>query len=200
MMMQEFEQRTGFFPTLAMYEVVERAYSAFDGDKDAFCEAYKANADGLAEWVQREANMSDLMVKTEHAAEIAHRDAENKRLKKKLEREQEWKPYDMPPNVSPEQYAKLAERVSNGGAHYMTDDEALDWVCGEFGFDRSQVTILHEVDEYEINRHNQLRQTGRKLDRRPIYCAADYHYIRFNTGSGEWQWEAWDGKMQPFFD
>ena len=38
MMLQEFEQRTGFFPTLAMYEVAERAYSTFDDDWDAWGE------------------------------------------------------------------------------------------------------------------------------------------------------------------
>jgi hypothetical protein len=51
----------------------------------------------------------------------------------------------------------------------------------EFDFDPSKVTILHEIDEYEINRHRQLSRTGKKIDRRPVYCATDYHYIRFNT-------------------
>ncbi|KQM12056.1 hypothetical protein AOA80_04665 [Methanomassiliicoccales archaeon RumEn M1] len=65
----------------------------------------------------------------------------------------------------------------------MTDAEALDWVCGEFGFDRSKVTILYEIDGYEVNRHHQLRRTGKKIDRRPVYCATDYHYIRFTSGA-----------------
>lgn len=69
----------------------------------------------------------------------------------------------------------------------MTDDEALDWICREFGFDCSQVTILHEIDEQEINRHKHCRASGRKIDRRPVYCATDYHYIRFNARRGAWQ-------------
>ena len=80
----------------------------------------------------------------------------------------------------------------------MTDAEALDWICSEFGFDRSKVTILHEIDEYEVNRHHQLRRTGKKIDRRPVYCATDYHYIRFNVGRN-W-WECWSGQLCPFYD
>ena len=82
----------------------------------------------------------------------------------------------------------------------MTDDEAIHWICDEFDFDPSEITIIHEIDEYEINRHRQLRKTGRKIDRRPVYCATDYHYIRFNVGRGAWQWEAWNGQIRPFWD
>ena len=140
MMIEEFEKRTGFYPTLVQYEAIERAYMDFDGDKDAFCKAYKKNAD-------------------------------------------------------------LAESVPGGAARYMTNAEALDWICSEFGFDRSKVTILHEIDEYEVNRHHQLRRTGKKIDRRPVYCATDYHYIWFNVGRGNgWMWEAWNGQLRPFYN
>ena len=172
-MLEEFEQRTGFYPTQVQYEAIERAYMDFDGDKDAFCKAYKS-------------------------AEFTRRDIEIERLKKELEREQEWKPYEDTHNVTQEQYTELAESVPGGAAHYMTDAEALDWICSEFGFDRSKVTILHEIDEYEVNRHHQLRRTGKKIDRRPVYCATDYHYIRFNVGRN-W-WECWSGQLCPFYD
>ena len=198
MMLEEFEKRTGFYPTLVQYEAIERAYMEFDGDKDAFCKAYKKNADGMAERIQREVNMAAFKAQNAQAAEIASRDAEIERLKKELEREQEWKPYEDTHNVTQEQYADLAESIPGGAAHYMTDAEALDWVCGEFGFDRSKVTILYEIDGYEVNRHYQLRRTGKKIDRRPVYCATDYHYIRFNVGRN-W-WECWNGQLRPFYD
>ena len=201
MMLEEFEQRTGFYPTQVLYEAIERAYMDFDGDKDAFCKAYKKNADGIAERIQREVNMATFKAQNAQTAEIARRDIEIERLKKELEREQEWKPYEDTHNVTQEQYADLAESIPGGAAHYMTDAEALDWICSEFGFDRSKVTILHEIDEYEVNRHHQLRRTGKKVDRRPIYCATDYHYIRFNVGRGTgWMWEAWNGQLRPFYN
>lgn len=200
MMLEEFEQRTGFYPTLVQYAAIERAYMEFNGDKDAFCKAYKKNAGGIAERIQREVNLDTIKQEREQAAELARLGAEIERLKKELEREQEWKPYEDTHNISHAEYTKLAESVPSGAAHYMTDTEALDWICCEFGFDRSKVTILHEINEYEINRHSHLRQTGKKIDRRPIYCATDYHYIRFNVGRGEWQWEAWNGQIRPFWD
>ena len=201
MMLEEFEQRTGFYPTLVQYAAIERAYMEFDGDKDAFCKAYKKTVDGIAERIQREVNMDTIKQERSQTAELTRRDAEIERLKKELEREQEWKPYEDTHNITQVQYTELAESVPSGAAHYMSDAEALDWICDEFGFDRSKVTILHEVNEYEINRHSQLRRTGKKIDRRPIYCATDYHYIRFNVGRGTgWMWECWNGQLQPFYD
>ena len=197
MMIEEFEKRTGFYPTLVQYEAIERAYMAFDGDKDAFCKAYKKNA----ERIQQEVNMATLKAQRDQAAELDRRDIEIERLKAELEREQEWKPYEDTHNVTQAQYTDLAESVPGGAARYMTDAEALDWVCSEFGFDRSKVTILHEIDGYEVNRHNRLRRTGKKIDRRPVYCATDYHYIRFNVGRGTgWMWEAWNGQLRPFYN
>ncbi len=198
MMIEEFEKRTGFYPTLVQYAAIERAYMEFDGDKDDFCKAYKKNADGIAERIQREVNMATFKAQRDQAAELTRRDAEIERLKKELEREQEWKPYEDTHNITQAQYTELAESIPSGAAHYMTDAEALDWICSEFGFDRSKVTILHEIDEYEVNRHNQLRRTGKKIDRRPVYCATDYHYIRFNVGRN-W-WECWNGQLRPFYD
>ena len=197
MMIEEFEKRTGFYPTLVQYEAIERAYMDLNGDKDAFCKAYKKNA----ERIQQEVNMATLKAQRDQAAELDRRDIEIERLKAELEREQEWKPYEDTHNVTQAQYTDLAESVPGGAARYMTDAEALDWVCSEFGFDRSKVTILHEIDGYEVNRHNRLRRTGKKIDRRPVYCATDYHYIRFNVGRGTgWMWEAWNGQLRPFYN
>ena len=109
-----------------------------------------------------------------------------------------WKPYEMRENVTQADYAKLAEGAENGNcSYYMTDEEAKDWICSEFDFDRSKITILHEVDEWEINRHGQLRKTGKKIDRRPVYCATDYHYIRFNTS--RWYYEVWNDMLRPYY-
>ena len=57
MMIQEFEQLTGIYPTTELYKVIEKKY--MDGpwtSKQEFCEAYKANKDGLAESCARCAN------------------------------------------------------------------------------------------------------------------------------------------------
>ena len=56
MLIREFEERTGYYPSAKEIETIEWAYHEFHGDKDAFCEAYKENKDGLAQRIQRIAN------------------------------------------------------------------------------------------------------------------------------------------------
>ncbi len=205
MMLSEFVERTGFEPMPAEYAKIEEAYCGFNGDKDAFCKAFVAG-DGEKKIYQARAAVIDRLngkildmdkAFQQSSAEYEHRLAF---FQAELDRELEWKPYEFTQNIPQAEYAELAKCVDSGSARYMTDDEALDWVCREFGFDRSQVTILHEIDEQEINRHNLCRASGRKIDRRPVYCATDYHYIRFNAGRGTWQWEAWNGQIRPFYD
>jgi len=205
MMLSEFVERTGFEPMPAEYAKIEEAYCSFNGDKDAFCKAFVAGDGEKKIYQARAAEIERLNGKIldldktfqQSSAEYERRLAF---FQAELDRELEWKPYEFTKNISQAEYAELDKCVDSGSARYMTDDEALDWVCREFGFDRSQVTILHEIDEQEINRHNQCRASGRKIDRRPVYCATDYHYIRFNAGRGAWQWEAWNGQMRPFWD
>ena len=92
MMLEEFEALTGIYPTHELYEAIEAAYYAFDGDKAAFCKAYKNNTDFLAQKVQTAAQrkrceMQDRQQKEQKAT--AEKIAE---LEKRLEAEQEWKP------------------------------------------------------------------------------------------------------------
>lgn len=202
MMIQEFEERTGFHPSMELYDEIEKAYMESDLDKDTFCKDYKQNKNGIAEAIARRATISAISesskAKKEAAGKISELEKQVQRLTEQLERELEWKPYEMRGNVSQADYAKLAQGAESGKfSHYMTDEEAKDWICNEFDFDRSKITIIHEVDEWEINRHSQLRKTGKKIDRRPVYCATDYHYIRFNTS--RWYYEVWNDQLRPYY-
>ena len=190
MMLEEFESRTGFYPTHDLYSRIEAAYMESGLDKDTFCAAYKENRDGIAEAIARAAAFRE--------SEIKKLQDQVAQLTKQLDRELEWKPYELSQNVPQADYAKLANGAENGlCAHYMTDEEAIRWICDEFDFDPAKITIIHEVPEYEINRHHQLRKTGKMYDRRPVYCATDYHYIRFNTK--HWFYEVWNGQLRPFY-
>ena len=206
MLREEFEQKTGFFPTLSLYSVIEKYYTDFNGDKDAFCQAYKNNTDGLAAKIQLAADIQDINAQKEYEKlaesyedRIAELRKDLERAEKALDEELEWKPYEMKQNVAQADYEKLAQGADAGkSCHYMTDAEAIAWICDEFSFDPSKITIIHEIDECEINRHNLIRKTGRKIDRRPVYCAIDYHYIRFNTS--RWYYEVWNDTLRPFYD
>ena len=205
MMLSEFVEHTGFEPLPFEYAKIEEAYCNYDGDKDAFCQAF-VSGDGEKKIYQARAaeieRLNGKILEMDRDTKKAGEEYEKQLafLQSALDRELEWKPYECPQYVTQAQYTELAESISSGAAHYMTDDEALDWICREFGFDRSSVTILHNISGQEINRHNHIRATKERIDRRPIYYASDYHYIRFNAGYGEWQWEVWNGQMRPFWD
>lgn len=82
----------------------------------------------------------------------------------------------------------------------MTDDEAIDWVVRETGFARERIQIVHELPLEEINRHRQVRRTGKMVDRRPIYDATDYHYIVFNVRANETHgWELHNDELTPYW-
>jgi hypothetical protein len=202
MMLEEFEARTGFYPSHDLYARIEAAYTESTLDKDAFCKAYKANKDGMAEAIAREASMAAFSTERKNKAETAHAIAELQkqveRLTRELDRELDWQPYEMRENVKQADYAELAKGAEAGlSSHYMTDEEAIQWICDEYDFQPGKITILHEVPQYEKSKHNQLRKTGKVFDRRPVYCATDYHYIRFNTS--RFYYEVWNGQLQPFF-
>lgn len=56
MMIEEFEARTGIYPSIETYQVIEDHYYQFEGNKDDFCKAFKENRDGIAQRIQRDAN------------------------------------------------------------------------------------------------------------------------------------------------
>ena len=123
----------------------------------------------------------------------------NAQLETELEREKEWKPYEDEHNVKQADYEKLVHEIGHG-AHYMTDEEAIDWVVQETGFARERIRIVHELPLEEINRHGRVRRTGKMIDRRPIYDATDYHYIVFNViANVAHGWELHNDNLTPYW-
>lgn len=176
MMLEEFENRTGIYPDARMYQAIEEEYLQFDGDKDAFCKAYKLNANGMASKIQRKINESAWKEERKAETEKTELLKQIADLQKKLDREQEWKPYEMEENTRQADYDHLRH-----SGRVMTDEEAKDLLYDWFGFAKEKTTILHSVPTYEINRHGQLRRTG-ETERLPLYEATDWNYIRFDCG------------------
>lgn len=176
MLLQEFEKRTGYFPTFDEYEMIEQAYMCFKGDKDAFCRAYKENEEGLAVKIQHEANKRRFNAQKESEKTIEECKAQIANLERALELEQEWKSYENKNNVQQTEYEHLARCF---GTKEMTDDEAKELLYNWFGFAKEQIKILRFVPVYEINRHKLLRKIG-EIARPPIYNATDWNYIRFD--------------------
>ena len=200
MMMSEFIERTGFEPTAEEYAEIEEAYYSFDGDKDAFCRHWKrtVGVDGIckarAEKIAR-LRSTALEVEKNLMAEIAQRDQRIARLEADLEKAEGWKPYEDPHNVKQGEYEKLQAC----GARVMSDDEAADLVAEEFGFERSRITIIHEVPKEEVSRSGRVRRVG-VFHRESLYESTDWNYIRFNVrGNVTMSYEMNDGELQMFW-
>lgn len=190
MMINEFTKLTGIYPPGDLYAAIEAAYYEFNGDKAAFCKAYKDNTDGLAEKIQTAVDTAAWKAEREHAAEITRKDIQIDALTRQLEREQEWKPYVDTDNYQQSRYDELRK-----AGRVMTDDEAKDLLYNEFGFAREKVTIYHSIPAYEVNRHRQLRKIG-EIERLPLYEATDWNYIRFDCGC--MTYELINDDLRPF--
>lgn len=202
MLKEEFIARTGYTPTNEEYAAIEKDYYDFDGYKDDFCKAFdvkrfkaaqearknealrKENADMKEELAaMREAN-------EKMAAEIAE-------LKKQLEEEQAWKPYDKGgTRMEQDAYESLAR-----SGREMTDEEARAWIHDELGYDTSLIEILHEASTMEVSRHNRLRK-GETFTRHPVHSSSDWNYVRFDVKSkcGTWSWEIVNGTPHEYMD
>lgn len=190
-MMKEFEARTGIHPTEDLYRMIEIFYYDFDGDKDEFCKAYKDNANGLADQIRNKTDIERRLNAHKMKEQIDQQAAEIEKLTKQLERELEWKPYELRENVTQADY----DHLKSAGDPW-SDEEAKAWICDDFGFDPDKVTILHTVPVYEINRHGQLRKTG-EADRSPLYCATDWNYVRFDCA--RMTYELFKGELRFFY-
>lgn len=194
MMQHEFENMTGMKVSGKTYAAIEALYYAFDGDKKAFCKDFMEHKDErLMQLIDEQIDNLDLLVKN-HRDEVKElrgmikgMEAEVERLDNLLEKEQEWKPYVDEHNVKQSDYDSLVKSTSSGMAHIMTDAEAIDWITSTAGFDPQKIRIIREVEEQQVNRHNRIRKTGKKIDRSPIYCATDWHYILFMVNGRAWE-------------
>lgn len=198
MTIQEFEKLTGFYPSADLYTAIEQAYDDYPGDKRDFCAEYKANADGMAEKIQRMASaqainaLSAEAAKT-HEAQVKLEAAKNKiaRLEAALEKAQGWKPYGHGSNMADKDYLELEKR-----GEPISEEKAREIIHKEFGFAMDFIVIVNELTDYEINYARQLRKAG-TITRLPHYESTDWNYIRFNVNG--WRYEMINGELE-FFD
>lgn len=201
MMMSEFTERTGFEPTAKEYTEIEEAYYRFDGDKNAFCKHWMETVGikGICkDRAEKAAELRSTMMENEKELmkTIAEKDKRIAELEAMLEREQEWKPHEDAHNVKQADYEELA-RASD--SRELSDDEAVDMIASEFGFDRSKIVIAHDVAKEEINRHGQCRRVG-TIPRKALFNAWDWNYIVFNVnGNTTMGYEMHNGQIQMYW-
>lgn len=104
-------------------------------------------------------------------------------LTEQLDRELEWRDYEMKENVRQDDYDKL---VKQSDTRFLTDEEAKDILYDWYGFAKEKLAIQKTVPVYQINRHCQMRQIG-EIERRPVYNVTDWNYIRFDCGAASYE-------------
>lgn len=192
MNIKEFTERTGFYPTYEHYKFIEKSYMDFDGDKDAFCKAYKANENGLAEKITREVerfveDQTELGMHEHDAMEkrLNAQQEEIEKLKAQLDAELEWTPYkNAGTQMTQRDYVTLKE---SSFAKVMTDEEAANFIAEELGFNVKRVKIIHTVETFEVNKHRRMR-VAERYDREPCYGSTDWNYVRFDVNGIEYEY------------
>ena len=200
MTIKEFTERTGFYPTYEHYKFIEKSYMDFDGDKDAFCKAYKANENGLAEKITREVerfveDQTELGMHEHDAMEerLNAQQKEIEKLKAQLDAELEWTLCKSAgTQMTQRDYVKLRE---DSFTKTMTDEEAANFIAEELGFNVERVKIIHTVETFEVNKHRRMR-VAETYDREPCYSSTDWNYVRFNVNGIEYEYI--DGQLEMY--
>lgn len=200
MTIKEFTERTGFYPTYEHYKFIEKSYMDFDGDKDAFCKAYKANENGLAEKIAREVeryieDQTELGMHEHDAMEerLNAQQKEIEKLKAQLDAELEWKLCkSIGTQMTQRDYVKLKE---DKFTKTMTDEEAANFIAEELGFNAERVRIIRKAETYEVNKHRQTR-AAETYEREPLYESTDWNYVRFDVNGIEYEYI--DGQLEMY--
>lgn len=185
MNIKEFTERTGFYPTYEHYKFIEKSYMDFDGDKDAFCKAYRANENGLAAKIAREVeryieDQTELGMHEHDAMEerLNAQQKEIEKLKAQLDAELEWTPCKSAgTQMAQRDYVKLRE---DSFTKTMTDEEAANFIAEELGFNAERVRIIRKAETYEVNKHRRMR-VAETYEREPLYESTDWNYVRFDV-------------------
>lgn len=190
MLLKEFTDRTGYKPAQEEYEMIERIYYKFDGDKNEFCKAWNCDAAAkvLDVAVKRMASMKSACDYYEELLNGLKK--ENQRLQDELEKEKEWRPYEDKDNVKQADYEELAKYAGR-----LSDEEAKNLLYRQFGFAKEKIEIHHTVPVYKINRHKKIKKVG-EITRHPLYAATDMNYIRFDCGC--MSYELYNDDLLPY--
>ena len=208
MLISEFENLTGIYPSANQYSVIEKFYSESKEDKHEFCEKYKFNADGLAERIQTAVNKLEQEREKDFASRLYELNSRIEELEKALEREQktsahlrtqldeelDWHPAEHTgTNMKQSDYEELAsQRVA------PEDEENAKYMLSSlFGFIEDLIVIHHHAETFEVNKYHRIRRKE-TYQRDPYYAASDWNYIRFDCAG--MQWELVNGELLSYED
>ena len=176
MMQKEFEELTGFIVSNSEYALIEKAYMDCEDDKKTFCRQWVKN--GGVNMLSKERLTEIERLK----AQVLTLQNEISTLSEKLEKAQKWR-FVVESQRTQSEYEEYEKDALSGIGRLLTDEEAVQVVADETGFDKNKIIIRHSVSAYEANRFGDTRGT-KQLPRKAIYISTDYMYIRFAVNCG----------------
>ena len=75
--------------------------------------------------------------------------------------------------------------------------QAVTLVCEEFGFDKEKVTVVRTVGKYEIDTNSRRLRLVGETERKPLYNATDFNYVRFDCAG--WFYEMYNGELRKYY-
>ncbi len=129
--------------------------------------------------------------------EIEQLIAKNDKLEKQVDKLAEWEfDPDAGTKFPQSKYNDLLQTSS--GTRVLTDDEAIALIEEEFGFNAKRIKIIHHVETYKKSRRLGICKVLNEFERKPLYNATDWNYIRFDCAN--LQYEMINGQLEQYYD
>lgn len=90
------------------------------------------------------------------------------------------------------------ERLAHSAYREFSETEIKAIINREFGFEFSQIELVGQVETWELDETGKRWERQAKYDRKPLYEATDWNYIRFNVRGN--QYEFIDGELYFYED
>lgn len=178
MMQKEFEELTGVIVSNSEYASIEKEYMSCEDEKRIFCKKWVKNGGAAMLAKNRLAEIERLN------AQVLALKNEASALREKLDKAQKWN-LVVDSKKTQTEYEEIERDASSGIGRFLTDEEAIQVIADETGFDKDKVIIRHSVSAYEVSNSGETRNT-KQIPREPIYVSSDYMYIRFAVKCGTW--------------
>lgn len=178
MMQKEFEELTGVIVSNSEYASIEREYMSCEDEKRIFCKKWVKNGGAAMLAKNRLAEIERLN------AQVLALKNEASALREKLDKVQKWN-LVVDSKKTQTEYEEIERDASSGIGRFLTNEEAIQVIADETGFDKDKIIIRHSVSAYEVSNSGETRNT-KQIPREPIYVSSDYMYIRFAVKCGAW--------------
>lgn len=178
MMQKEFEELTGVIVSNSEYTSIEREYMSCEDEKRIFCKKWVKNGGAAMLAKNRLAEIERLN------AQVLALKNEVSALQEKLDKAQKWN-LVVDSKKTQTEYEEIEKDALSGIGRFLTNEEAIQVIADETGFDKDKIIIRHSVSAYEVSNSGETRNT-KQIPREPVYVSSDYMYIRFAVKCGAW--------------